>query len=142
METNSLKKSISVKTTVNKAWNELSQINKLSWLEEQTSTKLLSTKNRGVGAVRMISFKDGSNVEEHIVGWMPKKYFSYIATSGLPVDVYHATISISKNENSINIIWESYFSSHGTKSEFMEFTKFLSQFYSRSILNLKNLLEK
>ena len=72
METNSLKKSISVKTTVNKAWNELSQINKLSWLEEQTSTKLLSTKNRGVGAVRMISFKDGSNVEEHIVGWMPK----------------------------------------------------------------------
>ena len=31
---------------------------------------------------------------------------------------------------------------HGTKSEFMEFTKFLSQFYSRSLLNLKNLLEK
>ena len=137
-----MKKSIKIKTDINKVWNNLSKISTLNWVTGQKSTKILTDKKRGVGAVRLISFDDGTNVEEHIVGWSPKKYFSYIAISGLPVNAYHATISITKINDSVKITWESYFSSKSTKSEFNEFTKFLSQFYVTSLQNLKNLLEK
>ena len=142
METNSVKKSIKIKSDVVTAWNYLSKITTLDWIEGEKSTKFLTNKKRGIGAVRVISFQDGSDVEEHIVGWSPKKYFSYIAISGLPVNAYHATISITKINDSVKITWESYFSSKSTKSEFNEFTKFLSQFYVTSLQNLKNLLEK
>jgi hypothetical protein len=142
METNSVKKSIKIKSDVDTTWNYLSKITTLDWIEGEKSTRFLTNKKRGIGAVRVISFQDGSDVEEHIVGWSPKKYFSYIAISGLPVNAYHATISITKINDSVKITWESYFSSKSTKSEFNEFTKFLSQFYVTSLQNLKNLLEK
>ena len=142
METNSVKKSIKIKSDVDTTWNYLSKITTLDWIEREKSTRFLTNKKRGIGAVRVISFQDGSDVEEHIVGWSPKKYFSYIAISGLPVNAYHATISITKINDSVKITWESYFSSKSTKSEFNEFTKFLSQFYVTSLQNLKNLLEK
>ena len=142
METDFIKKSVVVRTDINNAWNYLSKISSLNWLENQKSTKFLSQKKRGVGAIRLISFEDGSNVEERIVGWHPKKHFSYIATSGLPLNSYHATISMNKIENGVKIIWESYFSSNEEKSDFHTFTKFLSRFYVSSLKNLKVELEK
>lgn len=142
METNSVKKSVNIKTDIEQAWNKISKINELDWVEGQKSTKFLTNKNRGIGTVRLISFNDGSDVEEHIVGWSPKKYFSYIAVSGLPIDAYHATISMEKIGKIIKITWESYFSSKGSKPEFNQFTEFLSEFYASSLQNLKNLLEK
>ena len=142
METGFIKKSVIVRTDINNVWNYLSKISSLNWLENQKSTKFLSQKKRGVGAIRLISFEDGSNVEERIVGWHPKKHFSYIATSGLPLDSYHATISMNKIESGVKIVWESYFSSNEEKSDFNTFTKFLSQFYVSSLRNLKVELEK
>ena len=142
METGFVKKSVIVRTDINNVWNYLSKISSLNWLENHKSTKFLSQKKRGVGAIRLISFEDGSNVEERIVGWHPKKHFSYIATSGLPLDSYHATISMNKIESGVKIVWESYFSSNEEKSDFNTFTKFLSQFYVSSLGNLKVELEK
>jgi len=142
METNSVSKSILINTNISNAWNQLSNITRLDWVQGQKSTKSLTKMNRGVGAVRLISFDDGSNVEEYVVGWSPKKYFSYIATSGLPVNAYHATISLNKINNRVKITWESYFSSNGTKMGIKEFSKFLTQFYSDSLHNLKRVLEK
>ena len=142
METGFIKKSVIVRTDINNVWNYLSKISSLNWLENQKSTKFLSQKKRGVGAIRLISFEDGSNVEERIVGWYPKKHFSYIATSGLPLDSYHATISMNKIESGVKIVWESYFSSNEEKSDFNTFTKFLSQFYVSSLGNLKVELKK
>ena len=95
-------------------------------------------KKTGVGAKRLISFEDGSKVEEHVVGWKPKEYFSYIAVSGLPLEAYHATISIEKNKTkSIKVTWESYFAAKTTKAEFDEFVEFLSNFYAQSLKNLR-----
>ena len=142
METDFIKKSVIVRTDIDNAWNCLSKISSLNWLENHKSTKFLSQKKRGVGAIRLISFEDGSNVEERIVGWHPKKHFSYIATSGLPLDSYHATISMNKIESGVKIVWESYFSSNEEKSDFNTFTKFLSQFYVSSLRNLKVELEE
>ena len=138
MNSNSVKKSIIIDTDLDKAWSKISKIANLDWLEGQISTKFLSEKKTGVGAKRLISFEDGSKVEEHVVGWKSKKYFSYIAVSGLPLEAYHATISIEKDNNkSVKVTWESYFASKSTKNEFDEFRKFLSYFYSKSLKNLK-----
>ena len=138
MNSGSVKKSVIIDIDLEKAWSKISKITKLDWLEGQKSTKFLGEKKTGVGSKRLISFDDGSDVEEHIVGWRPKEYFSYIAVSGLPLDAYHASISIEKNKlKSVKITWESYFASKSTKNEFNVFVEFLSNFYSKSLKNLK-----
>ena len=138
MNSGSVKKSVIIDSDLEKVWLKISKITKLDWLEGQKSTKFLGEKKSGVGAKRLISFEDGSDVEEHIVGWKAKEYFSYIAVSGLPLEAYHATISIEKNKSkSVKITWESYFASKSTKNEFEDFKEFLSRFYSQSLKNLK-----
>ena len=138
MNSGSVKKSVIIETDLEKAWTKISKIAKLDWLEGQKSTKFLGEKKTGVGAKRLISFGDGSKVEEHVVGWKPKEYFSYIAVSGLPLEAYHATISIEKNKTkSIKVTWESYFAAKTTKAEFDEFVEFLSNFYAQSLKNLR-----
>ena len=97
-----LKKSVIIAANLQKTWNVVSKIVDLKWLDNIKTAKFLSAKTRGIGATRHISFIDGTNVEEIIVGWKPKKYFSYIAISGLPLRGYHATITITaKNKNSV-----------------------------------------
>ena len=138
MNSGSVKKSVIIDADLEKVWTKISKITKLDWLEGQKSTKYLSEKKSGVGSKRLISFEDGSDVEEHIVGWKPKEYFSYIAISGLPLNAYHATISVQKSNKNTKVTWESYFASDNTKKEFDEFIKFLSNFYAQSLKNLKS----
>ena len=138
MNSGSVKKSVIIDSDLEKVWLKISKITKLDWLEGQKSTKFLGERKSGVGAKRLISFEDGSDVEELIVGWKPKEYFSYIAVSGLPLDAYHATISIDRNKlKSVKITWESHFASKSSKNEFEEFIEFLSKFYTQSLRNLK-----
>ena len=138
MNSGSVKKSVIIETDLEKAWAKISKIAKLDWLEGQKSTKFLGEKKTGVGAKRLISFEDGSKVEEHVVGWKPKEYFSYIAVSGLPLEAYHATISLEKKgSKSVKITWESYFAAKSAKGEFDQFVIFLSNFYAQSLKNLK-----
>ena len=138
----SAKRSVMIKANVETVWKKLSKITKLGWLEEQKSTKFLLQKKYGVGAIRLISFEDGSNVEEHIVWWSPKEGFAYIAITGLPLLAYLATISMKKTSSGrIKVTWQSYFVSDKKKKEFLEFSKFLSRFYSKSLQNLKSDIE-
>jgi len=139
----SAKRSVMIKASVETVWKKLSKITKLGWLEEQKSTKFLSQKKYGVGAIRLISFEDGSDVEEHIVEWSPKKCFSYIAITGLPLLSYLATISMKKaTSGRVKVTWQSCFVSDKKKKEFLEFSKFLSQFYLKSLQNLKSDIER
>ena len=138
----SAKRSVMIKASVETVWKKLSEITKLGWLEEQKSTKFLSQKKYGVGARRLISFEDGSNVEEHIVWWSPKEGFAYIAITGLPLVAYLATISMKKAASGrVKVTWQSCFVSDKKKKEFLEFSKFLSQFYLKSLQNLKSDIE-
>ena len=138
MNSGSVKKSVIIETDLEKAWTKISKITKLDWLDGQKSTKFLGEKKTGVGAKRVISFDNGSDVEEHVVGWKSKEYFSYIAVSGLPLDAYHATISLEENkEKSVKITWESYFATNSKKKEFDNFVETLTNFYVQSLRNLK-----
>jgi len=137
------KRSVIIKASVETVWKKLSKITKLDWLEEQKSSKFLSQKKYGVGARRLISFEDGSDVEEHVVEWSTKKGFSYIAITGLPLLAYLATISMKKvSSGRVKVTWQSYFISDKKKKEFLEFSKFLNQFYGKSLQNLKSNIQR
>jgi len=139
----SAKRSVVIKASVEVVWKKLSKITKLDWLEEQKSSKFLTQKKYGVGTRRLISFEDGSDVEEHVVEWSTKKSFSYIAITGLPLLAYLATISMKKvSSGRIKVTWQSYFVSDKKKKEFLEFSKFLNQFYTKSLHNLKSNIQR
>lgn len=143
--TGTVKKSIIIKAPKQKVWRKISNIIGLpSWLIDVKKTTYLSKKKRGVGAIREITFKDGNTIEEHVVAWQDGEYFTYVATEGLPLRAYVATISIiPKSKNSIQLTWQSYLNSKKmTENEFLEFLVFMGTFYEASLENLKNSLEK
>ena len=140
-----VKKSIRINQTRDKVWKKISNIVGLpEWLIDVKKTVYLSKIKRGVGTIRNITFDDGNQIEEHVVAWENKKYFSYLATSGLPLRVYHATISIrSDAKKSTTVTWQSYLNSKKmSKREFNEFVDFMGKFYQASLKNLKSVLEK
>ena len=140
-----VKKSIKINETQDKVWKKISNIVGLpEWVMDVNKTEYLSKRKRGIGAIRNIRFNDGNEIEEHVVAWENKKYFSYLAVSGLPLRVYHATISIhSKAKKSTTVTWKSYLNSKKmSKKEFNEFVDFMGKFYQASLKNLKLVLEK
>ena len=143
--TDSVKKTITIKSSKEKVWQKISNIAGLSsWVINVKKTTYLSKKRRNVGAVRKITFTDGSIIEEHIVAWKEGEYFTYIATAGLPLRAYVATISIKpKNKKTTQLTWQSYFNSKKMSTkQFMKFVTFIETFYETSLENLKKSLEK
>ena len=143
--TGSVKKTITVKTTKGKVWRKVSNIVGLpTWLIDVKKTVYLSKKKSGVGAVRLITFADGNIIEEHVVAWKDGEYFTYIATEGLPLRAYVATISIkAKSKKIVQVTWQSYLNSKKmSEKQFLEFLAFMGSFYKASLENLKALLEK
>ena len=143
--TGTVKKTIIIKAPKQKVWRKISNIVGLpSWLIDVKKTIYLSKKKRGVGAIREITFNDGNTIEEHVVAWQNGEYFTYVATEGLPLRAYVATISIKpKSKNSVQLTWQSYLNSTKmTENEFLEFLVFMGTFYETSLENLKNSMEK
>ena len=143
--TGTVKKSIIINASKQKVWRKISNIVGLpSWLIDVKKTIYLSKKKRGVGAIREITFNDGNTIEEHVVAWQNGEYFTYVATEGLPLRAYIATISIKpKSKNSVQLTWQSYLNSKKmTEMQFLEFLVFMGSFYETSLENLKNSLEK
>ena len=142
--TGTVRKTATIKASKDKVWKKISNITGLpEWVVDVKDTIYLSKKKRDVGAIRLITFDDGNTIEEHIVGWKNKEYFTYIATEGLPLRAYIATISIkSKSKNSTMITWQSYLNSKRMpEKQFLEFLAFMGSFYGASLENLKKMLE-
>jgi hypothetical protein len=143
--TGSVKKTIIIKATKDKVWRKISNITGLpTWVVDVKKTVYLSKKKKDVGAIRLITFGDGSKIEEHVVAWKKGKYFTYIATEGLPLRAYVATISINeKSKKTVELTWQSYLNSKKmSEKQFLEFLAFMGSFYEASLENLKVLLEK
>jgi len=143
--TGTVKKSIVIKASKQKVWRKISNIVGLPlWVIDVKKTVFLSKKKRGIGAIRGITFNDGNTVEEHVVAWKNGEYFTYVATEGLPLRAYVATISIvEKTKNAVQLTWQSYLNSKKmTENEFLEFLVFMGAFYETSLDNLKESLEK
>ena len=143
--TGTVKKTIKIKASKDKVWRKISNIVGLpTWLVDVKKTVYLSKKKRGVGAIRLITFTDGNEIEEHVVAWKDREYFSYVATEGLPLRAYVATISIKGKSNKlVELTWQSYLNSKKmSEKQFTEFLAFMGSFYDASLKNLKIILEK
>ena len=143
--TGTIKKTITIKTSKDKVWRKISNIVGLpTWLPDVTKTEYLSIKKKDVGAIRLITFADGNEIEEHIVAWKKGEYFTYVATEGLPLRAYVATISIKvRTKTKTELTWQSYLNSQKmSEKQFLEFLVFMGSFYEASLENLKRLLEK
>ena len=143
--TGTVKKTIKIKASKDKVWRKISNITGLpTWVVDVKKTVYLSKKKKDVGAVRLITFADGNKIEEHVVAWKKGEYFTYIATEGLPLRAYVATISINaKSKNLVELTWQSYLNSKKmTEKQFLDFVVFLGAFYEASLENLKAVLEK
>jgi hypothetical protein len=136
--------SIIINSPPSAVWKEISNFAGLTeWVVDVKKTEFLSKTKRGIGAVRKITFADGTEVVEYAVGWRDGEYLSYIATSGLPLDGYHATISVLQKGDTTNLRWTSFLISTGSdKKQFEEFLTFMESFYASSLKNLKIKLEK
>jgi hypothetical protein len=143
--TGTVKKTITIKASKDKVWRKVSNIVGLpTWVVDVKKTIYLSKNKKGIGAIRLITFADGNKIEEHVVAWKDKEYFTYIATEGLPLRVYVATISIkAKSTKLVELTWQSYLNSKKmSENQFLEFLAFMGSFYEASLENLKALLEK
>ena len=143
--TGTVKKTIKIKASKDKVWRKISNITGLpTWVVDVKKTVYLSKKKKDVGAVRLITFADGNKIEEHVIGWKKGEYFTYIATEGLQLRAYVATISINaKSKNLVELTWQSYLNSKKmTEKQFLDFVVFLGAFYEASLENLKAVLEK
>jgi len=143
--TGTVKKTIRIKASKDKVWRKISNIAGLpTWVVDVKKTVYLSKKKKDVGAVRLITFEDGNEIEEHVVLWDAGKSFTYIATEGLPLRAYVATISIkARPKNVVELTWKSYLNSKKmSEKEFIDFLAFMGSFYEASLENLKIILEE
>jgi len=136
--------SVAIQKAPDEIWVEVGNFSGLDgWVEGVRKTEFLSKTRQGLGAARKISFSDGSKVIEYAVGWEDGRSLSYIATAGLPLDGYHATISILPKGKTSQVSWTSFLISDSQdKKKFEEFLEFIELFYKTSLKNLKARLEK
>ena len=143
--TGTIKRTVRINTSKEKVWRKISNIVGLpTWVVNVKETTYLSKKKKDVGAIRLITFVDGTKIEEHVVAWKKEEYFTYVATEGLPLRAYVATISIkNKTKKITEITCQSYINSKKmSEKQFLEFLVFMGSFYDASLENLKMLLEK
>ncbi|MEM2160254.1 MAG: SRPBCC family protein [Candidatus Nitrosotenuis sp.] len=136
--------STTINTTLPSLWKMVGNFTGLpEWVADVKTTESLSRIKNDFGAARKITFADKSQVVEYAVGWKDKEYLSYIATSGLPLDGYHATISVAPKGKTCQISWSSFLiSKDSDRKQFQEFLEFMESFYAKSLEQLKAKLEK
>ncbi len=139
-----LRRTVTINAPAGRVWRKVSDIAGLpGWAAGVRETSLLSGKKSGVGAVRLITFDDGNEVEEHVVAWERGRSLTYVATEGLPLRAYVATISVAPaGEGSARLTWQSYLNSERMPARrFAEFLESMGSFYGESLENLKGALE-
>ncbi len=138
-----LKRSVAAGAPRAAAWARVRRIADLRWAAGVTGARLLRGPRSGPGAVREIEFGDGSVVREIITGWEEGRAVSYVASDGLPLRAYHATVSLGPaGRGRTRITWRSRFESERmTGAEFAAFRARLGSFYSASLAALRSELE-
>lgn len=136
-------RSVVVHASSQRVWKTLSDISNLpKWIVGIKKCVIISKKKRGVGAIRLITFQDGSLLEEQIVTWNPNQSFSYMATGKTHIRAYFATLSVKPLGKSLSrIIWSGYVGTDKVTNH--SFQKTLSEYdtlYKNSISRLKSMI--
>ena len=140
-----VKRSVVVHASPQRVWKILSDISNLpKWIIGIKKCVITSKKKKGIGAIRLITFQDGSLLEEQIVTWNPGKSFSYIATGKTPLRAYFATLSVKHLGKSLTkITWSGYLGTERiTERSFQKTFSEYDTLYKNSISKLKSLIAK
>lgn len=126
-----------------RVWKILSDISNLpKWIVGIKKCVIISKKRKGIGAIRLITFQDGSLLEEQIVTWNPGQSFSYMATGKTHIRAYFATLSAKPLGKSLTkITWSGYLGTDKVTRH--SFQKTLSEYdtlYKNSISRLKSMI--
>ncbi len=139
-------RSVVVHVSPQRAWRKLSDIANLpKWIVGIKKCVITSKKRKGVGATRLITFQDGSLIEEQIVIWNSPKSFSYLVTGEtIHFRAYFATLSIKPlGKNLTKITWSGYIGTNNvTRSKFKKAISKYDLLYKSSLPRLKSLIEK
>lgn len=139
-------RSVVVHVSPQRAWRKLSDIANLpKWIVGIKKCVITSKKRKGVGATRLITFQDGSLIEEQIVIWNSPKSFSYLVTGKtIHFRAYFATLSIKPlGKNLTKITWFGYIGTNNvTRSKFKKAISKYDLLYKSSLPRLKSLIEK
>ena len=139
-------RSVDVHVSPQRVWRRLSEIGNLAnWIVGIKKCVITSKKRKGVGATRLITFQDGSMIEEQIVIWNSSNSFSYLVIGkNLPFRAYFATLSIKPlGKNLTKITWWGYIGTNNvTKSKFNQTISKYDLLYKSSLPRLKLLIEK
>lgn len=143
-----IKKTIRITAPAGTVWAQISDLIGLpAWADSVQDVTYIKGCNgllrRGVGTARLITFHDGSRVEEHVILWSEMSQFTYVASWGLPVSPYVATISIHGISKSLTeVAWQSFLGSGKLSTvQFNNAIHDMEAFYERSLANLKALIE-
>ena len=136
--TDTISEDIIINVSPNKVWQILQNISSMKvWAEGVIDVKYMTTKRSGIGAGRLVVFADAT-VEEYIVQWSKYNY-TYVATSGLPLDLYVASLAITEQVHNTKLCWQSFLKSEDTtRLEFNKIIKNMKNFYRNSLDNLKS----
>ena len=139
-------RAVAVHVSPQRAWRKLSEIENLArWIVGIKKCVITSKKRKGIGATRLITFQDGSLIEEQIVMWNSGKSFSYLVTGKtIHFRAYFATLSIKRlGKNLTKITWSGYIGTNNvTRSKFKKTISKYDLLYKSSLPRLKSLIEK
>ncbi len=134
---------ITINAESNIVWQRLRDIRSMKdWAVGVTDVKYTTTKRFGVGAGRVIVFENADDVEEYMIQWS-RFSFTYIATRGLPLCAYMASINVIDESDHTRVNWQSFLKSEDTtRSKFDKTVKDMKMFYQDSLAKLKSELER
>lgn len=136
-------RSVLIRADARAVWDAVSRIMDLeAWVAGVRSVEAETKERSGVGAGRAIAFEDGAVVRERVVGWVEGKHVSYIMLDGLPLDSYHATISVTpEGRRAARVTWRSHLGASPGRGGLDKTAASIGALYSASLAGLKRLVE-
>jgi mxaD protein len=142
---------VDIQAPAGKVWDTVKNFDQLNtWLPPVAKDEIVEGQNNTVGAVRLLTLKDGGTVKEKLLAYTPAaRTFRYeIVESVLPVSHYTSVVSVkSAGKAKSTITWSGRFKrknegpSPGDKENDKAATDTITGVYQAGLPNLKKMLE-
>jgi mxaD protein len=108
-----VRQSITIDASAGKVWNVVKDFNALNaWHPAVAKDEIIEGTNDTVGAVRLLTLKDGGTIKEKLLAFDPAHHtFRYAIVEGvLPVSSYSSTFTVaSAGKGKSTVTWSGHF---------------------------------
>jgi len=144
-------KEVTIDASADKVWNQIKNFDGLgTWHPAVATDAIVSGKNNEVGAVRLLTLKDGGTIKEKLLAYDAAKHsFKYSILEGvLPVSDYTSTVAVtSVGNDKSKVTWSGSFKRKDTSdkpaanADDATATNTMGSVYQGGLDNLKKMLE-